>query len=243
MMLDQTVFEAAFEEGVDRVCFASSACVYPQSLQTEPGSDYLLNEEDADPFVENKAFPDLEYGWAKFMAEMTLDAYHRQYGVKTSSVRIFSSYGPRENETHAVMALIAKAFVERDPFVIWSTGEQERNFTYVQDIVDALILASDKITDGGVINAGRDDRITLNEAAELVFEIVGWRPEKIIHDTSKPMGVATRAADLTRARELLGWEPQMDYEDGFRKTVDWYFRSKDQTEISKHLDALLFEVR
>ena len=243
MMLDQMVFEAAYDEGVDRVCFASSACVYPQSLQTEPGSDYLLKEEDADPFVENKAFPDLEYGWAKFMAEMTLDAYHRQYGVKTSSVRIFSSYGPRENETHAVVALIAKAFVEREPFVIWSTGEQERNFTYVQDIVDALILASEKITDGGVINAGRDDRITLNEAAELVFEIVGWRPEKIVHDTSKPMGVATRAADLKRARELLGWEPQMGYEDGFRKTIDWYFSNKDQAEISKNLDALLFEVR
>jgi len=242
MMLDQMVFEAAYEGGVDRVCFASSACVYPQSLQTEPGSDYLLKEEDANPFVENKAFPDLEYGWAKFMAEMTLDAYHRQYGMKTSSVRIFSSYGPRENETHAVMALIAKAFVERNPYVIWSTGEQERNFTYVQDIVDALILASEKITDGGVVNAGRDDRITLNETADLVFEIVGWRPENIVHDTSKPMGVATRAADLTRARDLLDWEPKMGYENGFKKTVDWYFKHKDKAEVRENLDALLFEV-
>ena len=242
MMLDQLVFEEAFRCGVDRVCFASSACVYPQSLQSESGSVYLLKEVDADPFVEGKAFPDLEYGWAKFMAEMSLQAYHRQYGMKTSAVRIFSSYGPRENESHAVVALIAKAFIERDPFVIWSTGLQERNFTHVQDIVDALMVASTKITDGGNVNAGRDDRINLNRTAELIFEIVGWKPKKIIHDVSKPMGVASRAADLTKARDLLGWEPKIGYEEGFQRTIDWYYANKDVVEVRRNLDHLLFEV-
>ena len=152
--------------------FASSACVYPSYLQTEIGSSYLLKEDDANPFVRDKAFADLEYGWAKLMGEMALKAYHKEYGMKTAAIRIFTAYGPRENETHAVIALIAKAFINMDPFVIWGNGKQDRNFTYVQDIVDALILASEKVTDGSAINAGRDDRVTMNEAAELIFDII-----------------------------------------------------------------------
>jgi len=241
MMLDQLVFMEAFKAGVRRICFSSSACVYPSYLQEETGSVYLLKEEDADPFVRDKALADCEYGWAKLMGEMTLKAYHKQYGMKTSSVRIFTAYGPRENETHAIIALIAKAFVKMDPYVIWGTGEQDRNFTYIQDIVDALILAAEKIEDGSPVNAGREDRITLNQASELIFNIIGWRPKKIMHDLSKPQGVASRAADLTRARSILGWEPKISYEEGFRKTIDWYFANKDPKEVKANLDRLLME--
>jgi len=241
MALDQLVFDEAWRAGVDRVCFASSACVYPSYLQGDTGSSYLLKEEDADPFVRDKALADLEYGWAKIMGEMTLRAYHRQHGLKCTSVRIFTAYGPRENETHAVIALIAKAFVRMDPFVIWGTGEQDRNFTYVQDIVDALMLAVEKITNGSPVNAGRDDRITLNEAAELVFDSMGWRPERIEHDLSKPQGVTSRAADLRRARKLLGWQPKISYREGFRKTVEWYLENKNRAEVQATLDKLLME--
>lgn len=241
MILDQLVFEEAFRAGVDRICFASSACVYPSYLQEQTGSSYLLKEEDADPFVRDKAFADLEYGWAKLMGEMALRVYHRQYGMKTSSVRIFTAYGPRENETHAIMALIAKAFIRMDPYIIWGTGKQDRNFTYVQDIVDALILATEKIDDGSPVNAGRDDRITINQAAELVFEIIGWRPKQIKHDLSKPQGVASRAANLTRAIGMLGWEPKISYREGFKKTIKWYFANKNKKEVKANLEKLLME--
>jgi nucleoside-diphosphate-sugar epimerase len=241
MILDQLVFEEAQRAGVERVCFASSACVYPSYLQEETGSSYLLKEEDADPFVRDKAFADLEYGWAKLMGEMALKAYHRQYGMKTSAVRIFTAYGPRENETHAIIALIAKALVKMDPYSVWGTGEQDRNFTYVQDIVDAMILAAEKIEDGSPVNAGRDDRITINQAAELVFDIVGWRPRRVRHDMSKPQGVASRAADLTRARRVLGWKPKTSYREGFKKTIEWYFANKKAEEVKRNLDKLLVE--
>ena len=241
MILDQLVFEEAQRAGVDKLCFASSACVYPSYLQEETGSSYLLKEEDADPFVRDKAFADLEYGWAKLMGEMALRAYHRQYGMKTSCVRIFTAYGPRENETHAIIALIAKAFIRMDPYVIWGTGEQDRNFTYVQDIVDALMLAAERIKDGSPVNAGRDDRITLNQAANLVFEIVGWKPKQIEHDLSMPQGVASRAADLTRARRILGWEPKVSYREGFEKTVEWYSPKKNREEVKRNLERLLVE--
>ena len=241
MILDQMVFETAYAEGVKKVCFASSACVYPSYLQDETGSTYLLKEADANPFVRDKAFADLEYGWAKLMGEMALKAYHKEYGLKTSAVRIFTAYGPRENETHAIIALIAKAFVNMDPYAIWGTGKQDRNFTYVQDIVDALVLASEKIEDGSAINAGRDDRITINQAAELVFEIVNWKPSKIAHDLSKPQGVASRAADLTKAKEKMNWTPKVNYREGFEKTINWYFANKDKTTVKNKLEQLLME--
>ncbi len=241
MMLDQIVFDEAFRAGVERVCFAGSACVYPSYLQDKAGSQHLLREDEADPFVRDKALADLEYGWAKLMGEMTLKAYHKQHGMKTSSVRIFTAYGPRENETHAIVALIAKALIRMDPYVIWGSGEQDRNFTYVQDIVDALILAAEKVEDGSPVNAGRDDRITLNQACELVFDIVGWRPERIECDLTKPQGVASRAADLTKAKEVLGWAPKVSYEEGFKKTIDWYFAHKNAQEVKEDLPRLLME--
>jgi nucleoside-diphosphate-sugar epimerase len=221
MILDQIVFEEACRAGAKKLCFASSACVYPSFLQGETGSSYLLKESDADPFVRDHAFADLEYGWAKFMGEMALKAYHKEYGMKTAAVRIFTAYGPRENETHAIVALIAKAFIKMDPYAIWGNGEQDRNFTYVQDIVDALILASEKVEDGSPVNAGRSDRLTINQAMELVFDLVGWRPKSVVRDTSKPQGVASRAADGTKARKVLGWTPKVSYRDGFQKTIDW----------------------
>lgn len=241
MILDQLVFEEAYKAGVEKICFASSACVYPSYLQESTGSLYLLKEEDADPFVRDKAFSDLEYGWAKLMGEMALRAYHKQYGLSTSSVRIFTAYGPRENETHAIVALIAKAFVKMNPYEVWGTGEQDRNFTYVSDIVDALVLAAEKIDDGTTVNAGRDDRITINEACELIFDIIGWRPRHIKHDLSKPQGVASRAADLTRARKVLGFTPRVSYKEGFKRTIEWYFTNKTREDIKAKLSNLLME--
>jgi len=241
MILDQLVFEESCKAGVDRLCFASSACVYPSYLQEQAGSDYLLKEDDANPFVRDKAFADLEYGWAKLMGEMALKAYHKEYGMKTAAVRSFPAYGPRENETHAIVALIAKAFIKMDPYVIWGNGEQDRNFTYVQDIVDALIAASEKIEDGSPVNAGRSDRLTINQAIEVVFNLVGWKPKKIKRDLSKPQGVASRAADLTRARKVLNWSPKVSYEEGFKKTIDWYYAHRNVEEVKSNLEKLLLE--
>ena len=241
MILDQMVFEEAQKAGVQRVCFASSACVYPTYLQDHAGSDYLLKEEDADPFVKDKAFADLEYGWAKLMGEMALRAYHRQFGLRTSAVRIFTAYGPRENETHAIIALIAKAMIKMDPYSVWGTGKQDRNFTYVEDIVDAMLLAAERIEDGSVVNAGRDDRITIEQACDLVFQILGWKPNKIIHDLTKPQGVASRAADLTRARQMLNWEPQVSYQDGFERTIQWYINHRNPQDVRRDLERLLLD--
>jgi UDP-glucose 4-epimerase len=221
--IDHRVFEASVRAGVDKVVYASSACVYPPRLQAKIGSDYLLREEDSDPFkLDEPMSADLEYGWAKLMGEVQLIAFIKQYGLKGVSLRFVTAYGPRENETHAIIALIYKAFERMDPYVIWGSGEQERDFTYVSDIVDGTIMAAEKIDDGTPINLGTGKRYKIRDVAEKIFEIMGWRPKRIVYDTSKPIGVLSRALDISRAKRLLGWEPKVSLEEGLRRTIEWY---------------------
>ena len=224
--IDHHVFEASYRAGVERVIFASSACVYPPKLQSQVGSEYLLKEEDTDPFkLDDYLSADIEYGWAKLMGEVQLIAFIKQYGMKGCSLRFVTAYGPRENETHAIIALIYKAFERMDPYVIWGTGEQERDFTYVEDIVEGTLLAGEKVTDGTPINLGTGERYKIRHVAEKIFEIMNWRPKKLIFDTSKPMGVVSRALDITRAKRLLGWKPRFTLEEGLKRTIDWYVKT------------------
>lgn len=151
------------------------------------------------------------------------------------------SHRERENETHAIIALTAKAVIRMDPFDIWGTGNQDRNFTYVGDIVDAMMLAAERIEDATPVNAGRADRITLNDAAEMVFKLVDWHPREVSHDLSKPEGVKSRAADLANAKKVLSWEPKVSYEHGFKRTIEWYRSHRDLNAVRSDLSKLLME--
>lgn len=115
MALDNVVYEAAAQNGVERICFASSACTYPTDIQQEK---QRLAEEMVSFDERGGAYADEVYGRAKLMGERSLQAYHEQYGIDASIVRIFTAYGPRENETHAIVALMAKAYAEQDPYQI-----------------------------------------------------------------------------------------------------------------------------
>lgn len=243
MILDGVVFAAAHAAGVDRICFASSACVYPTNLQEQaPDSKtVLLKEEWANPHIPGRAAADGEYGWAKLMGELVLNSYHKQFGTKSVCCRIFTAYGERENETHAIIAFIARAFAGADPFVIWGNGEQDRNFTYVGDIVEGLMRAAEAITDASPVNIGTSEHIKIRHAAELVLEMTGYSPSRLQFDLTKPVGVFSRAADLTTTRAKLGWEPATPFAVGLKKTIDWYYATKDAAEVRQHLEKLLTE--
>jgi UDP-glucose 4-epimerase len=225
--INHNVIEEASKAGVERVHYSSTACIYPVPMQSEYNSSYLLTEEDA--FKEGWANCDREYGWAKFMGEVELQAFHKQHGLKCSISRYMSAYGERENDTHVVTALIKKAVERRNPYVVWGSGEQDRAFTYVSDIIEGTLLATEKITDGTPINLGHAKRYKIRDVAFKILELTGYKPDTIIFDTTKPTGVLSRALGTSRARQLLGWEPKVSLEEGLKRTIDWYLKVKPKS--------------
>lgn len=228
LFLDGLVFWEALKAGVEKVTFASSGCVYPNYLQQDLTKEIYLTEDMVKPPYD----ADNMYGWAKLMAELTLRAYHREYGLKAASCRYFTVYGPRAKENHAVMAMIARAFVGQDPFEVWGTGDQVRNWTYVSDIVEGTILAAEKIDDGTAVNLGTTERIRVIDAVKMVLEYTGHKAEIRLRP-DMPVGPLNRVADNTLAKELLGWEPKVPFREGLRRTIAWYYAHKDRDEVRR----------
>jgi UDP-glucose 4-epimerase len=242
-LIDGNVFLAAKENGIDRICYTSSACVYPTNLQTLDSKDSTryLSEEMADPFVVGGANADGVYGWAKFMGELQLKSYQEQFGLKGVSCRLFTVYGPRENESHAIIAFIAKALLKQSPFEIWGSGKQDRNFTYVADVVEGLLKATALITDGSSVNIGTDEITTIIDAAKIVCKIVGHDPSSFFFDVSKPEGVAARAASVEKSLEKLKWKPVTKFEEGIKETIEWYASTVNLKELTGSLERKLME--
>jgi nucleoside-diphosphate-sugar epimerase len=236
LMLDGLVFQACKNAKVEKVVYASSGCVYPNHIQTNPIEILYLTEDMVGPPYD----ADHMYGWAKLMAEMTLRAYHKDWGMKSASCRYFTVYGPRGVENHAVIAMIARAFVKQDPFAVWGTGEQIRNWTYVDDIVAGTILAAEKIDDGTAVNLGTMERIKVIDAVHEILRIFKHNP-KIELQPNMPTGPLNRVAENSLAKKLMGWEPKVIFKDGLRKTIDWYVASKQQAEVAAKLEGMLTE--
>lgn len=236
LALDGMLFRACYEAKVDKVVYASSGCVYPNHLQTDPNEILYLTEDRVGPPYD----ADNMYGWAKLMGEMTLRAYYRDWGMKSASCRYFTVYGERGVENHAVIAMIARAFVGHNPFVVWGTGEQVRNWTHVSDIVRGTILAAERIDDGTAINLGTMERTRVIDAVHEVLRYTGRRAEVELHP-EMPTGPYNRVADNSLARRLLGWEPQVKFLDGLHRTIDWYFATKDRDKVRGILQRMLTE--
>lgn len=235
LSIDHHVFEASLNSRVDSVIFASTACVYPIELQAEIGSDYKLKEEDSDPFkLDGYMSADIEYGWGKLMSEVQMISFRKQYGLKGCTVRFVTAYGPRENVTHAIIALIYKAVQKMDPYEIWGDGQQERDFTYVEDIVEGSIRAAEKVSDCTPINLGTGRRYKIIEVVEMICEILGWRPSQFKFDKTKPVGTASRALQNSRARKMIGWEPRFSLEEGLRLTIQWYKQTHQYDGMIDH---------
>lgn len=227
MILDGQVFRHAHQNGAEKIVFASSGCVYPTSAQMDVSKEVFLYEDMVKPPYE----ADDLYGWAKLMAELTLKAYHQQYGIGTASCRYFTVYGPRCTENHAVMAMIARGYLKLDPFEVWGDGEQIRNWTYVDDIVSGTIAAAENISDGTAVNLGTMERIKVKECAQEVIDTLNPSASiKLLID--KPTGPLNRVASNELAKKLLGWSPRTKFSDGLQKTIDWYIDSKS-TEQAK----------
>lgn len=236
LALDGSLFWAARNAGIEKIVYASSGCVYPNFLQSNPDEEVYLTEDLVKPPYD----ADNMYGYAKLMAELTLKAYNKEWGMKTASCRYFTVYGERGVENHAVIAMIARAFIKQDPFVVWGTGEQIRNWTYVGDIVNGTILAAEKIDDGTAINLGTMERTRVIDAVREVLKYTGHNAKIELHP-EMPTGPLNRVADNALAKKLLGWEPEVRFIDGLHQTIDWYYTTKNRDQVQQILDRMLTE--
>lgn len=222
LALDGLVIRAAHRAGVEHLTFASSGCVYPTGMQADPGTEVYLEEDLVAPPYQ----ADGMYGWAKLMGELTLQAYADERGLRSAAVRYFTVYGERCTESHAVIAMIARAVAGEDPFLVWGTGEQIRNWTYVGDIVEGTIRAAERIDDATPVNLGTMERIRVLDAAQMILERLNHRAE-IVCDPSKPTGPYNRVADNSRAQALLDWPEPVPFVEGLERTIDWYVEAHD----------------
>jgi len=236
LALDGILFMAAREADVEKIVYASSGCVYPNHLQSNPNEEVYLTEDVVKPPYD----ADNLYGWAKLMAELTLQAYSKEWGIKTASCRYFTVYGERGVENHAVIAMIARAFVQQNPFEVWGTGEQVRNWTYVGDIVRGTVMAAEKIEDGTAVNLGTMERTRVIDAVKEVLRYTGFEAEIELHP-EMPTGPLNRVADNSLAKKLLDWEPEVKFMDGLHRTIDWYFSSKDREQVGRIFERMLTE--
>jgi UDP-glucose 4-epimerase len=231
LAVDHNAIEAAFQAGVERFHYASSACVYADSLQNN--SNYLLKEDDILSTRDGWQSSDNLYGFAKLMGELQCIVFHKEKGLKTSACRYLTVYGPGEFDTsHAISALIEKALDRQNPFVVWGSGNQERGFTYVTDIVNGSIAACEKVNDGTAVNLGWDKRYKIREVAKMIIEKADYHPE-VVFDASKPEGPFSRALDISLAKARLEWTPKIDLLEGLRKTMEWHRSLRTDGHIRK----------
>lgn len=236
MALDMTLFHEAHRVGVPQIVYASSGCVYPNHLQTDPDQLLYLTEEHVGPPYD----ADNMYGWAKLMAEMQLRHYADETAMQTVSCRYFTVYGPRGKVDHAIIAMIARARAQTDPFAVWGDGSQVRNWTYVDDIVQGTVLAAERIHDGTAVNLGTTERTTVAEAVEYIIDYAGdldgERYDPTIQlDITAPTGPVNRVADNGLAAKLLDWEPQVSIFDGIRRTMQWYWQNYTPDDAREQL--------
>ena len=219
-LINLNTLEAARRNGVRHYLFTSSACIYPEFLQTDAAVT-ALKEEDAYP-----AQPQDAYGWEKLIAERLCLHYADDYGMETRIVRFHNIFGPlgtweggREKAPAAICRKIAVAkLTGQSEIEVWGDGRQTRSFCYIDDCLQGLArLMASNYRDP--LNLGQDRAVTIDQLVELIAAIAGVSVTK--RHVSGPQGVRGRNSDNARLRHVLGWEPQISLEEGLAHTYKW----------------------
>lgn len=220
ILINTHTLDAARVNGAKRYFYTSSACVYPEYLQTD-ANVVPLKEEDALP-----AQPQDAYGWEKLITEQLCTHYRQEYGIETRIVRFHNIFGPhgtwdggREKAPAALSRKIAYAKLTNNPVIeIWGDGEQTRSFCYIDDCLNGIykLMRSDYCEP---LNLGQDRMVTINELADIIAKIAGI--EIVKKHITGPQGVRGRNSDNNRLRQVLGWEPEISLEEGLAETYHW----------------------
>ena len=217
LVMGAHVLEQARLAGTRKLVLAGTVCAYPKFAPIPFSEDDLWNG-----FPEETNAP---YGVAKKSILVGAQAYREQYGLDAIFLLPANLYGPRDNfhetNAHVIADLIRKMAAGEEEVVLWGDGSPTREFLYVEDCVDGLVLAAERYDGPEPVNLGAGKEISIRELAELVADVVGFRGT-ISWDTSMPNGQPRRSVDATRARELFGFEAHTPLREGLERTVAWY---------------------
>ncbi len=215
------LMEAARQENVEKFVTIGTVCAYPKYIPVPFKEEDLWNG-----YPEETNAP---YGLAKKMTLVQAQAYRQQYGFNAIYLLPVNLYGPRDNfdleSSHAVPALIKKCVdaIENNEteVLVWGTGKATREYLYVEDAAEGILLATEYYNKIEPVNIGSGFEISIKDLVELIARLTGFKGE-VIWDTSKPDGQPRRLFDSSKAEREFGFNAEMDFEEGLRKTIDWY---------------------
>lgn len=225
LSIDAEFFYWVTQHKPQRVLYPSSSAAYPVSLQTTDGA-IALSEGDID-FDKNLGTPDMTYGWSKLTGEFLAKIAAQHYGVRVACIRPFSGYGEDQEQSYPVPALAARAARKEDPFEVWGSGKQGRDFVHIDDVLDFIFILLDNVSDGSAYNIGSGRLTSFLELISLFGEIAGYEPTvKPLLD--KPVGVHSRYANMDVVNEKFNWKPKISMKEGMERV---YLRQKELLKL------------
>jgi nucleoside-diphosphate-sugar epimerase len=224
-MIGLQVIEAARVANVDKIVTIGTVCSYPKFTPTPFSEDALW-----DGYPEETSAP---YGLAKKMMLVQGQAYRQQYGLNAVHLLLVNLYGPGDNfdpaTSHVIPALIRKCLEAKDrgdeTIDVWGTGIASREFLYVDDAAEGIVLAAERYDGDEPVNLGAGREITIRELVTMIVDLTGFQGS-IRWDPSKPDGQPKRKLDTSRARDRFGFEATTTFEEGLRRTVEWYLEQR-----------------
>lgn len=229
LMMGVPLMHKAWQQGVDKFVAIGTICAYPKHTPLPFNEEYLW-----DGYPEETNAP---YGLAKKMLLVQAQAYREQYDFNAIYLLPVNLYGPGDNfdleTSHVIPALVRKCIEARergdDRVVLWGDGTPTREFLYVEDAAQGIVLAAERYNSSEPVNLGSGMEISIRELAHLIGRLTGFQGE-FEWDTSKPNGQPRRALDVSRAKERFGFEAQTSFEEGLRRTITWYLEHREQPQ-------------
>jgi len=213
-LLNLNLLLALTNSNVQRYQFVSSVAVYPKN------SSNPLREEN-EIILEEDIF---DYGVAKRLGELQCETFAKEYGLKISVIRADNTFGPNDNflsTARVIPSLIRKTFSDNNTIEVWGSGNQLRTFVFVEDLVNGLMLGLEKHPHPDPINISSGKPIQIGELTKIILKL-STKSSKIKFNLEKPEGSPKRCLDFSKAKELLGYVPKWNLEDGLAKTIEWY---------------------
>ena len=226
LMMGVPLIHQAWKQGVEKFVAVGSICSYPKFTPLPFKEENLW-----DGYPEETNAP---YGLAKKMLLVQSQAYRQQYGYNSIYLMPVNLFGPRDNfnleTSHVIPALIRKAVeaAERgdSELLVWGDGSPTREFLYVEDAADGIVTAAEKYNGDQPVNLGSGYEISIKDLAEMIVRMTGFEG-KLVWQTDKPNGQPRRGLDVTRAREYFGWSARVPFEEGMRRTIEWFKENRE----------------